>query len=66
MALRSIRMRRCIDSILRNDRRSESLLVEENGAALVQLDRDQKPIGTKMNGKLRRVGQERWHRLSMR
>jgi copper homeostasis protein (lipoprotein) len=34
---------------------SESLLVKDQGAALVQLDRDQKPIDSKMNLALRRV-----------
>jgi hypothetical protein len=34
---------------------SESLLLQNNGAALVQLDHDQKPIDTKANGTLKRV-----------
>ena len=39
-----------------NEKNSESLLVQDNGNALVQLDRDQKPIDSKMNLTLRRVG----------
>jgi uncharacterized lipoprotein NlpE involved in copper resistance len=38
-----------------NGSSSESLLLKENGNALVQLDRDQKPIDSKMNLTLRRV-----------
>lgn len=38
-----------------NAQGSESLLLTDNGDALVQLDRDQKPIETKMNLTLRRV-----------
>jgi uncharacterized lipoprotein NlpE involved in copper resistance len=38
-----------------DDKASESLLLQENGSALVQLDRDQKPIDSKMNLTLRRV-----------
>jgi len=34
---------------------SESLLLQDNGSALVQLDRDLKPIDTKMNLTLKRV-----------
>lgn len=40
-----------------DEQHSESLLLQENGNALVQLDRDQKPIDTKMNLTLRRVTQ---------
>jgi copper homeostasis protein (lipoprotein) len=40
-----------------NDQHSESLLLTDNGNALVQLDRDQKPIEMKMNLTLRRVSQ---------
>jgi NlpE N-terminal domain len=40
---------------LDDDKASESLLLQENGSALVQLDHDQKPINTKMNVTLRRV-----------
>jgi uncharacterized lipoprotein NlpE involved in copper resistance/predicted secreted protein len=39
-----------------DEKNSESLLVQDNGNALVQLDRDQKPIDSKMNLTLRRVG----------
>lgn len=35
--------------------RSQAYLVAENGAALVQLDRELKPIETKMNLTLRKV-----------
>ena len=38
-----------------NGSSSESLLLKENGNALVQLDRDQKPIDSKVNLTLRRV-----------
>jgi hypothetical protein len=38
-----------------NENSSESLLLKENGNALVQLDRDQKPIDSKVNLTLRRV-----------
>jgi uncharacterized lipoprotein NlpE involved in copper resistance len=38
-----------------DERHSDSWLVQEKGDALVQLDRDQKPIDTKMNLTLRRV-----------
>jgi NlpE N-terminal domain len=38
-----------------DEQHSESLLLQDNGNALVQLDRDQKPIDTKMNLTLRRV-----------
>jgi hypothetical protein len=40
-----------------DDLHSESLLLQDNGNALVQLDREQKPIDTKMNLTLRRVSQ---------
>jgi uncharacterized lipoprotein NlpE involved in copper resistance len=40
-----------------DEQHSDSWLVQEKGNALVQLDRDQKPIETKMNLTLRRVGQ---------
>jgi uncharacterized lipoprotein NlpE involved in copper resistance len=40
-----------------NEQGSESLLLSDKGDALVQLDRDQKPIETKMNLTLRRVPQ---------
>jgi len=36
---------------------SEALLVQDKGAALVELDRDMKPIDTKMNVTLKRVAQ---------
>jgi uncharacterized lipoprotein NlpE involved in copper resistance len=39
------------------EQHSDSLLVTEQGNALVQLDREQKPIDTKMNLTLRRVTQ---------
>jgi copper homeostasis protein (lipoprotein) len=38
-----------------DEQHSESLLLQDNGNVLVQLDRDQKPIDTKMNLTLRRV-----------
>jgi uncharacterized lipoprotein NlpE involved in copper resistance len=38
-----------------NQQDSESLLVKDGGSALVQLDREQKPIDSKMNLTLRRV-----------
>jgi hypothetical protein len=38
-----------------DEQHSESLLLQDNGNALVQLDREQKPIDTKMNLTLRRV-----------
>ena len=40
-----------------NEQGSESLLLADRGDALVQLDRDQKTIETKMNLTLRRVSQ---------
>jgi uncharacterized lipoprotein NlpE involved in copper resistance len=40
-----------------DEQHSDSWLVQEKGDALVQLDRDQKPIDTKVNLTLRRVGQ---------
>jgi hypothetical protein len=40
-----------------DEQHSESLLLQDNGNTLVQLDRDQKPIDTKMNLTLRRVPQ---------
>jgi NlpE N-terminal domain len=40
-----------------DEQHSESLLVKDNGNALVQLDREQKPIDTKMSLTLRRVPQ---------
>lgn len=40
-----------------DEQHSESLLLQDNGNALVQLDREQKPIDTKMNLTLRRVPQ---------
>ena len=40
-----------------DEQHSDSWLVEEKGNALLQLDRDQKPIDTKMNSTLRRVSQ---------
>jgi hypothetical protein len=40
-----------------DEQHSDSWLVQNNGNALVQLDRDQKSIDTKMNLTLRRVGQ---------
>ena len=39
-----------------DEKNSESLLVQENGNALIQLDRDQRPIDSKMNLTLRKVG----------
>jgi uncharacterized lipoprotein NlpE involved in copper resistance/predicted secreted protein len=39
-----------------DEKNSESLLLQDNGNALVQLDRDQKPIDSKMNLTLQRVG----------
>src|SRR5277367_3391365 len=38
-----------------NEQHSESLLVQDNGNTLVQLDRDQKPIDSQMNLALRKV-----------
>ncbi len=38
-----------------NEQRSEALLVQDKGAALVQLDKDMKPIDTTMNVTLKRV-----------
>jgi hypothetical protein len=38
-----------------NEQHSESLLLQDNGNALVQLDRDQKPIDSQMNLALRKV-----------
>jgi copper homeostasis protein (lipoprotein) len=38
-----------------DEQHSDSLLLQDNGNALVQLDREQKPIDTKMNLTLRRV-----------
>jgi copper homeostasis protein (lipoprotein) len=40
-----------------DEQRSDSWLVKDQGAALVQLDREQRPIETKMNLALRRVDQ---------
>jgi uncharacterized lipoprotein NlpE involved in copper resistance len=40
-----------------DEQHSESLLLQDSGNALVQLDREQKPIDTKMNLTLRRVSQ---------
>jgi copper homeostasis protein (lipoprotein) len=40
-----------------DEQHSESLLLQDSGNALVQLDRDQKPIDTKMNLTLRRMSQ---------
>jgi copper homeostasis protein (lipoprotein) len=40
-----------------DERHSDSWLVKDQGAVLVQLDREQKPIDTKMNLTLRRVDQ---------
>ena len=42
---------------LNSGQHAESLLVQENGAALVQLGHDQKPIDTKRNMTLRRISQ---------
>lgn len=39
-----------------DEKNSDSLLLQDNGNALVQLDRDQKPIDSKMNLTLRKVG----------
>jgi hypothetical protein len=38
-----------------NEQHSESLLLQDNGNTLVQLDRDQKPIDSQMNLALRKV-----------
>lgn len=38
---------------------SDSLLLQDNGNALVQLDRNQKPIESKINLTLKRVGPSR-------
>jgi uncharacterized lipoprotein NlpE involved in copper resistance len=43
--------------LIPDDEHSDSWLLRENGNALVQLDRDLKPIDTKMNLTLRRVSQ---------
>jgi copper homeostasis protein (lipoprotein) len=40
-----------------SEAKSESLLLQDNGSSLVQLDRDQKPIDTTMNMTLKRVPQ---------
>ena len=41
-----------------NEKTSESLLLQDNGNALVQLDREQKPIDSKMNLTLRKLGMQ--------
>ena len=38
-----------------NEQHSESLLLQDNGSTLVQLDRDQKPIDSQQNLALRKV-----------
>jgi copper homeostasis protein (lipoprotein) len=40
-----------------NEKNSDSLLLQDNGNTLVQLDRDQKPIDSQQNLALRKVGQ---------
>ena len=39
-----------------DEKSSEALLVQDNGNALVQLDRELKPVDSKMNLTLRKVG----------